>query len=279
MLIPALAGCQSGGPGTPGGVGGSGGGNSGSPGAGGSGGGGASSGGSGGSTGGTPVAGTGGTSGAGAGGNGGTGSGGSAGGAGGTTAPDAGDPQGGSGGSGPATGGRTVTVTAGQFDRDRTPVAIALGAEAAGKVLALRDAAGARLPLQADAEGRAVFVLPALKAGASASFTIDGTLEAPAGVEARKGDDHVEVAVGPAVLFRYQMQGKLPRGRGPELPARRLRPSDVHPDRRAGDRRLSRRSPPSPRHLVGLGPHRRSPGGPSTSGTWAVARRRWTSMR
>ncbi len=118
-----------------------------------------------------------------------------------------------------------MTVTAGQFDRDRTPVAIGLGAEAAGKVLALRDAAGARLPLQADAEGRAVFVLPALKAGASASFTIDGTLETPAGVEARKGDDHVEVAVGPAVLFRYQMQGKLPPGVGQNF----LRGGYVHP--------------------------------------------------
>jgi hypothetical protein len=118
-----------------------------------------------------------------------------------------------------------VTVTAGQFDRDRTPVSIALGAEAAGKVLALRDAAGTRLPLQADAEGRAVFVLPALKAGASATFNIDGTLEAPAGVEARKGDDHVEVAVGSAVLFRYQMQGKLPAGVGQNY----LRGGYVHP--------------------------------------------------
>ena len=135
-------------------------------------------------------------------------------------APDAS----GSGGSG-APGGRTVTVTAGMFDRDRTPVAITLGAEAAGKLLALRDAAGARLPLQVDAEGRAVFVLPALKAGASASFTLDGPLDAPAGVEARKGEDHVEVAIGSAVLFRYQMQGKLPAGVGQNF----LRGGYVHP--------------------------------------------------
>jgi Methane oxygenase PmoA len=217
VLLAALAGCQGGSPGgAGGGTGGSGGGGSGpsSGGAGGGGSGGASTGGQSGAAG---------TGAPGSGGAGGTANTAGTGGGGTTTAADA-SGAGGGGGSG-APGGRTVTVTAGMFDRDRTPVAIALGSESAGKLLALRDASGARLPLQVDADGRAVFVLPALKAGASASFTLDGPQEAPAGVEARKGEDHVEVAIGSAVLFRYQMQGKLPAGVGQNF----LRGGYVHP--------------------------------------------------
>src|SRR4029453_5288983 len=62
-----------------------------------------------------------------------------------------------------------IGVSAGELERQNTIVSFPLPGGAGP--LALRDGQGATLPLQVD-DGKAVFVLPALKAGAEATFSI-----------------------------------------------------------------------------------------------------------
>ena len=121
--------------------------------------------------------------------------------------------------------GARIIVAAGEQDRERSIVSFTLGAALAGKPLALEDAEGKRLPLQVDAEGRAVFVLPALKAGAEATFTIKAAEPATAKVAAMRESDGVTITAGSRKVFRYQMQGKLPGGVGQAY----LRGGYVHP--------------------------------------------------
>jgi hypothetical protein len=180
-------------------------------------------------------AGTGGSS-AGAGATGGSSSAGAGGSAGGATG---GAPAGGTGGTPPLTDGPApapevgpsvmpgmeLVVAAGDLDRDHTPVTFMLAAGSARSYV-LTDAMGARLPLQVDEQGRASFVLPALKAGSEARFGIAAADAAPAAaVKAARGADGVDVAVGDKQVFHYQMQGKLPGGVGDAF----LRGGYLHP--------------------------------------------------
>jgi hypothetical protein len=225
LLLPLLggAGCQStapagGGGGTGGGAGTGGtpaGGAGGAPSSGGAGGGGVAGGGgstagSGGSTGGGGSGGAGGAAGAPV--------------VGGAGPGNDGPPAGGDGGP-PSGAGMEVVVAAGEHDRERTVVSFPLAA-GAGRAYVLRDGQGAALPLQVDEQGRATFVLPALKAGAEARFTLDAAADAPpAVVKAARGPDGVDVAVGTGQVFHYQTQGKLPGGVGDAY----LRGGYLHP--------------------------------------------------
>ena len=107
--------------------------------------------------------------------------------------------------------------------------------------------------------GRAVFVLPALKAGRQAPASpLDGPPDgAPRRVTATREADGVSVERGAAqrCCSATRCRASCRAGVGAGLPARRLPAPDLHPGRRAGHRRLPRRSPPPPRHLVGLGAH------------------------
>jgi hypothetical protein len=118
-----------------------------------------------------------------------------------------------------------IVVRAGDLERQNTVVSFpwtAAGARPTG----LRDGQGARLPLQVDDGGRAVFVLPALEAGAEATFTVETAGESPpAEVHAIRESDGVKVAIGDRTAFRYQMQGKLPPGIEPQY----LRGGYLHP--------------------------------------------------
>src|SRR6059058_346648 len=74
---------------------------------------------------------------------------------------------------------RTVTVSAGEFDRRQTPVAFELpkgvadDAPAAASAWTLRDDAGNALPLQVDASSHvAQFILPDLKANQSRTYRL-----------------------------------------------------------------------------------------------------------
>jgi hypothetical protein len=121
----------------------------------------------------------------------------------------------------PVAAGRIV-VKAGARDRQKTVVSFMLGPPA--RTLTLRDG-DARIPLQVDDSGRAVFVLPALAAGAEAHYTVEPGPGLPAVVRATKEADGVTVALAGATAFRYQMQGKLPPGIEPQY----LRGGYLHP--------------------------------------------------
>jgi hypothetical protein len=116
-----------------------------------------------------------------------------------------------------------ITVSAGDLDRQNTIVSFML--PGASGPLRLRDGQGAMLPLQVDEAGKAVFVLPALKAGAQASYTVERASEAPAAVTTVRESDGVKVNLGATTAFRYQMQGKLPPGIEPWY----LRGGYLHP--------------------------------------------------
>jgi hypothetical protein len=119
----------------------------------------------------------------------------------------------------------SVVVSAGDLDRQNSVVSFMFPA-GAGKVLLLRDGQGTSLPVQVDEGGRAVFVLPALKAGAQASYSIEAPAQplAPQVTTTRESDG-VKVALGGSTAFRYQMQGKLPPGIEPKY----LRGGYLHP--------------------------------------------------
>jgi hypothetical protein len=87
---------------------------------------------------------------------------------------------GGAGGSGGSccTLGRII-VSAGSIDRDHTIVSFPL-LDGLGRDLAVRDSQGNQIPLQVSREGTATFVLRALSAGLTATYTIVELPSAPA---------------------------------------------------------------------------------------------------
>jgi hypothetical protein len=121
--------------------------------------------------------------------------------------------------------GQMVMVSAGATDRSDTITSFAWDAAQAGKVLWLRDPAGARLPAQVDAQGRATFILPSLKAGAQVGFAIEEGAAPPATARATMEGDVVALAVGATPALRYQTKGKLPGGVGGNF----LRGGYIHP--------------------------------------------------
>lgn len=121
-------------------------------------------------------------------------------------------------------GGPEVVVEAGELDRQDTIVSF-MHAAGAGKRFVLRDGQ-TRLPVQVDADGRAVFVLPALKAGARATFVLEPDAEpAAAGVTVVKEADGVKLNLGAATILRYQTTAKAPAGVGGNF----LRGGYIHP--------------------------------------------------
>jgi hypothetical protein len=100
---------------------------------------------------------------------------------------------------------REVTVSAGSRDRRDTVVSFLL-ADAAGRHFGLRDTSGRLLPLQVDDSGRAWFVLPSLKAGASTTFKLEPLpkLSPADGVKAARDGDAVDLVWGRRNLLRYQ---------------------------------------------------------------------------
>ena len=128
----------------------------------------------------------------------------------------------------PAPGGglREVVVAAGDLDRQNTIVPFELPGATAGAGHFLRDPQGTRLPLQIGDGGRAVFVLPALKAGTQVVYSLEPAA-APAETAARalREADGVKLNLGAATVLRYQMQARNPGGVGQNF----LRGGYIHP--------------------------------------------------
>jgi hypothetical protein len=118
--------------------------------------------------------------------------------------------------------GKQIVVSAGELDRQNSIVSFSLPPGTPSQTL--RDPQGVSLPVQVDESGRAVFVLPSLKAGAQATFTLEPAARAPE-VKAIRESDGVKLAIGAAIVVRYQMQGKLPPGIEPWY----LRGGYLHP--------------------------------------------------
>jgi hypothetical protein len=124
----------------------------------------------------------------------------------------------------PPAGARTLVVEAGELDRENTIVGFT--PPGAARWFVLVDGQGARLQVQVHESGQAVFVLPSLKAGAQATFTLEeASGPPPAGVAAVREADGVKLAIGGADVFRYQTTGKLPGGVGQSY----LRGGYIHP--------------------------------------------------
>jgi hypothetical protein len=122
--------------------------------------------------------------------------------------------------------GQTVTVSAGASDRDRSIASFPWDAAQAGTVLWLVGGDGARLPAQVDAQGRATFIVPSLKAGAQATFTVEAGAAPPATARAIKDGDVVGLSLGtPTPAINYLTKGKLPAGIGMNF----LRGGYIHP--------------------------------------------------
>jgi hypothetical protein len=66
-----------------------------------------------------------------------------------------------------------LTVAAGGFARENTPVSFELPAGAVGRQYCLRGPGGEAVPLQVDGDGRAHFILAELAAGTVAQFTLE----------------------------------------------------------------------------------------------------------
>lgn len=119
-----------------------------------------------------------------------------------------------------------ITVSAGDYDRQHTPVPVTLPPELAGKRFELRGPGG-RLPLDVDGQGNGLFVLPALKKGKQARYQLhESKAKAATGVEVTREGDNVEVRVGGKRLLRYQAQPAPPK---PDIPQDFHRGGYLHP--------------------------------------------------
>lgn len=124
-------------------------------------------------------------------------------------------------------GGQTVTVSAGDFERVNTPVAFALPANASGTEWRLRSDRGGVVPLQVDDEGRGHFILPALPAGGVATFQLERGTAAGAEVEAEGGEGAVAFRVGGRPVLRYN--GAVTQPPRPDIDPVYARGGYIHP--------------------------------------------------
>jgi hypothetical protein len=121
-----------------------------------------------------------------------------------------------------------VVVEAGAHDRNRVPVSFLLPPALAGASLLLRGPRGAAIDVQPDARGRATFVLPALRAGRRATFSLTRgrpSAPPPAAMATREAGG-VHVAVDGRPVLVYRAPGALPR---PEIPPELRRGGYLHP--------------------------------------------------
>ena len=122
-----------------------------------------------------------------------------------------------------------LTVDAGAHARRQTPVTVDLPPELAGRALWLRGPR-LRLPLDVDAAGQGVFVLPALGKGKRLRLTIVAAEAAPvadpSGVTVTTRDDALVFTVGGVPALHYQMKARPPRA---GLSPQSIRGGYIHP--------------------------------------------------
>jgi Family of unknown function (DUF6807) len=106
----------------------------------------------------------------------------------------------------------SITVQAGEFDRQQTSVSFLLPAGARNSA-AVRDAEGKLTPLQSDKNRRAGFVIGQLKKGAQAKYELVAANDAkPDLVQATREKSKLKISLGNRPLLEYQAEpGELPR--------------------------------------------------------------------
>lgn len=131
-----------------------------------------------------------------------------------------------------------LTVEAGSQTRQDTPIVVPLSPALAGRTLWLQAAGAARkaprLPLDVEADGSGVFVLPGLASGKRARFVVvEETAPAPrapgdnTGVAVSERDDALAFAIDGTPVFRYQMKARPPQIK--DLPPQAIRGGYIHP--------------------------------------------------
>lgn len=107
----------------------------------------------------------------------------------------------------------TVTVSAGALIRRQTVVSFTLPRTIRAGSYKLLDKSGRAVPLQVDAAGQAVFVLPELAAGTTVSYRLEpGSQSTGSGVQVGKEKDQLRFTAGGRRLFSYQARPNPPAG-------------------------------------------------------------------
>jgi len=106
----------------------------------------------------------------------------------------------------------SITVQAGEFNRQQTPVSFLLP-PGARNFAAMRDAEGKITPLQSDKNGRAGFVISQLKKGAQVKYELVAASNAkPDLVQATREKSKLKISLRNRPLLEYQAEpGELPR--------------------------------------------------------------------
>ena len=146
----------------------------------------------------------------------------------------------------------TVTVSAGEFDRQETPVSLALPESSAKVSWTLKDDRGAETRLQQDSAKRGWFVLPELKAGQSKAYSlrlIEPGARGPAAVEAVKDGGAVKITAAGREVLRYQGEKtELPKGYEPQY----QRGGYIHPVFTPSGKLVTDDYPPKHMHHHGI---------------------------
>jgi len=112
--------------------------------------------------------------------------------------------------------GFALTVSAGATERKDCIVEFALPEGLKSAPVALTDASGKRLPLQATADGKACFILPALEANRSLTLEAVAGADLPQTVKAEAAEGRVAFTVqGKPVLTYRHAKTPLPEGYDP----------------------------------------------------------------
>ncbi|MEW6128009.1 MAG: PmoA family protein [Acidobacteriota bacterium] len=106
-----------------------------------------------------------------------------------------------------------IEVAAGKLDRADSVSSFQMPKEATGKAFVLRDEQGKLIPVQVDESGRAIFILPKLRANTTKRFRLVATKEQAKspGVQLVRERDKLFVTSAGRKIFTYQAEpGDLP---------------------------------------------------------------------
>lgn len=143
----------------------------------------------------------------------------------------------------------TLTVTAGDHDRQDTPVTFALPERFAGQALELRGRGGP-IAVTVAPDGHATFVLPRLRKGASARFELTTPAKPPRpAVEVQPGEGGLAISIGGKPAFHYRSEGAAP---DPSIKPEYVRGGYLHPVFTPGGRLVTDDYPKDHRHHHGI---------------------------
>jgi hypothetical protein len=158
----------------------------------------------------------------------------------------------------------TLTVAAGAYDRQNTPVPVKLPPALLPSAAGDGEGAPARLelvgpggplPLTVDDSGQGVFVLPALAKGKKASYQLRAAAPGkdpppkPAVEVVREDQDNLWVSVAGRRVVRYQAQGVAPRA---GIDAAYVRGGYLHPVMTPSGLTVTDQYPPDHKHHYGI---------------------------